>query len=151
MRRRTLRCCLIMAALPSLLQAQETESDSLHMNLQEVEITATRATELTPIAHTNIGKEQLSKTNTGVDFPYLVASTPSVMTTSDAGTGIGYTSLRIRGTDGTRINVTANGIPVNENTYREMMNMAEYLNMDIKEYFGDIKISDEQKMFGNNY
>ena len=114
MRRRTLRCCFIMAALPSLLQAQETESDSLHMNLQEVEITATRATELTPIAHTNIGKEQLSKINTGVDFPYLVASTPSVMTTSDAGTGIGYTSLRIRGTDGTRINVTANGIPVND-------------------------------------
>jgi iron complex outermembrane receptor protein len=92
MRRRTLRCCFIMAALPSLLQAQETESDSLHTNLQEVEITATRATELTPIAHTNIGKEQLLKTNTGVDFPYLVASTPSVMTTSDAGTGIGYTS-----------------------------------------------------------
>ena len=103
-----------MAALPSLLQAQETVSDSLQTHLQEVEITATRATELTPIAHTNIGKEQLSKMNTGVDFPYLVAATPSVVTTSDAGAGIGYTSLRIRGTDGTRINVTANGIPVND-------------------------------------
>ena len=114
MRRKTLRCCLVMAALPSLLQAQEAVSDSLHTHLQEVEITATRATELTPIAHTNIGKEQLSKMNTGVDFPYLVAATPSVVTTSDAGTGIGYTSLRIRGTDGTRINVTANGIPVND-------------------------------------
>ena len=114
MKKRTLRCCLILAALPSLLQAQEAVSDSLHNHLQEVEITATRATELTPIAHTNIGKEQLSKMNTGVDFPYLVAATPSVVTTSDAGAGIGYTSLRIRGTDGTRINVTANGIPVND-------------------------------------
>lgn len=103
-----------MAALPSFLLAQEAVSDSLQTNLQEVEITATRATEQTPIAHTNISKEQLSKMNTGIDFPYLVATTPSVVTTSDAGTGIGYTSLRIRGTDGTRINVTANGIPIND-------------------------------------
>ena len=103
-----------MATLPSLLCAQEVESDSLQKELQEVEITATRATEVTPIAHTNIGKEQLSRLNTGVDFPYLVSTTPSVVVTSDAGTGIGYTSLRIRGTDGTRINVTANGIPIND-------------------------------------
>ena len=114
MKRRTLRCCVTMAALPSLLLAQEAVNDSLQNHLQEVEITATRATEVTPIAHTNIGQEQLSKMNTGVDFPYLVATTPSVVVTSDAGTGIGYTSLRIRGTDGTRINVTANGIPVND-------------------------------------
>ena len=105
---------MTMAALPSFLLAQEAVSDSLQTNLQEVEITATRATEQTPIAHTNISKEQLSKMNTGIDFPYLVATTPSVVTTSDAGTGIGYTSLRIRGTDGTRINVTANGIPIND-------------------------------------
>ena len=114
MKKRTLRCCMTMAALPSFLLAQEAVSDSLQTNLQEVEITATRATEQTPIAHTNISKEQLSKMNTGIDFPYLVATTPSVVTTSDAGTGIGYTSLRIRGTDGTRINVTANGIPIND-------------------------------------
>ena len=103
-----------MAALPSLLQAQEAVSDSLQRELQEVEITATRATQLTPVAHTNIARELLERMNTGVDFPYLVAMTPSVVATSDAGTGIGYTSLRIRGTDGTRINVTANGIPVND-------------------------------------
>ena len=114
MKKRTLRCCLLMAALPSLLHAQEAVSDSLHTHLQEVEITATRATELTPVAHTNIAGKQLSKMNTGVDFPYLVAATTSVVTTSDAGAGIGYTSLRIRGTDATRINVTANGIPVND-------------------------------------
>ena len=56
----------------------------------------------------------MEKMNTGIDFPYLVAMTPAAVATSDAGTGIGYTSLRIRGTDGTRINVTANGIPVND-------------------------------------
>ena len=114
MKKRTLPGCLFLAALPSLLCAQEVESDSLQKELQEVEITATRATAVTPIAHTNIGKEQLSRLNTGVDFPYLVSTTPSVVVTSDAGTGIGYTSLRIRGTDGTRINVTANGIPIND-------------------------------------
>ena len=114
MKKRTLPGCLLLATLPSLLCAQEVESDSLQKELQEVEITATRATEVTPIAHTNIGKEQLSRLNTGVDFPYLVSTTPSVVVTSDAGTGIGYTSLRIRGTDGTRINVTANGIPIND-------------------------------------
>ena len=137
MKKRTLRCCLLVAALPSLLQAQEAVSDSLHNHLQEVEITATRATELTPVAHTNIGKEQLSKMNTGVDFPYLVATTPSVVTTSDAGAGIGYTSLRIRGTDGTRINVTANGIPVNDNTMGEVYEMCQNLDMDFAKYFGE--------------
>ncbi len=103
-----------MAAFPSLPKAQEAVSDSLHTSLQEVEITSVRATETTPIAYTNIGSEEIRRHNTGVDFPYLVSMTPSAIATSDAGAGIGYTSLRIRGTDGTRINVTANGIPVND-------------------------------------
>ena len=102
------------AALPSWLHAQEAVSDSLHTALQEVEIMSIRATGTTPVAYTNIGREELNKGNTGVDFPYLVSMTPSAVATSDAGAGIGYTSLRIRGTDGTRINVTANGIPVND-------------------------------------
>lgn len=114
MKRRTLLGCLIAAALPSALFAQEAESDSLHTNLQEVEIMSIRATKTTPVAYTNIGREELNKGNTGVDLPYLVSMTPSAVATSDAGAGIGYTSLRIRGTDGTRINVTANGIPVND-------------------------------------
>ena len=114
MKRRTLLGCLIMAALPSALYAQEAVSDSLHTNLQEVEIMSIRATKTTPVAYTNIGREELNKGNTGVDLPSLVSMTPSAVATSDAGAGIGYTSLRIRGTDGTRINVTANGIPVND-------------------------------------
>ena len=114
MKKRTLLGCLIAAALPSLLCAQEAVSDSLHTTLQEVEITSIRATETTPVAYTNIGREEIKRQNTGVDFPYLVTMTPSAVATSDAGAGIGYTSLRIRGTDGSRINVTANGIPVND-------------------------------------
>ena len=114
MKKRTLLGCLFPAALPSLLCAQEAVSDSLHTALQEVEIMSIRATKTTPVAYTDIGKAEIERYNTGVDFPYLVAMTPSTVATSDAGAGIGYTSLRIRGTDGSRINVTANGIPVND-------------------------------------
>ncbi len=84
------------------------------VGLQEVEVIATRATAHTPVAYTNLSKEQLKKANTGVDMPYLLTFTPSVLTTSDAGAGIGYTSIRVRGTDATRINVTTNGIPMND-------------------------------------
>ena len=114
MRKRTLLGCLMTAALPSLLNAQEGVSDSLHNSLQEVEIMSIRATKTTPVAYTNIGQEELKKHNLGVDFTYLLKMTPGAVVTSDAGAGIGYTSLRIRGTDATRINVTANGIPVND-------------------------------------
>ena len=114
MKKRKLLGCLVMAALPSLLSAQEGVSDSLHSSLQEVEIMSIRATKTTPVAYTNIGREELKRNNTGVDFPYLMKMTPAAVVTSDAGAGIGYTSLRIRGTDATRINVTANGIPVND-------------------------------------
>lgn len=84
------------------------------INLKEVNIVASRANEKTPIAFTNVTANQLSKINYGQDIPYLLSLTPSVITTSDAGTGIGYTSMRVRGTDGTRINVTANGVPLND-------------------------------------
>ena len=105
--------CLLMAALS--VCAQTREQDSLRVvNLQEVEVISTRATSSTPVAFTNIGKEQLKKQNFGQDLPYLLSMTPSAITTSDAGAGVGYTTLRVRGTDGTRINVTANGIPIND-------------------------------------
>ena len=105
--------CLLTAALSVCAQTQE--QDSLRViNLQEVEVISTRATNSTPVAFTNIGKEQLKKQNFGQDLPYLLSMTPSAITTSDAGAGVGYTTLRVRGTDGTRINVTANGIPIND-------------------------------------
>ncbi|MDE6009202.1 MAG: TonB-dependent receptor plug domain-containing protein, partial [Muribaculaceae bacterium] len=87
--------------------------DTLSSDLKEVEIVANRATSKTPVAFSNISKKELVKRNDGRDLTYLMQVTPSVTVTSDAGAGMGYTSMRIRGTDGSRINVTANGIPIN--------------------------------------
>jgi len=89
------------------------KTDSI-INLDNVEIISTRAGKKTPIAYTNITAEELQKKNVGEDIPYLLSNSPSILTTSDAGAGIGYTSMRVRGTDGTRINVTVNGIPMND-------------------------------------
>ncbi len=81
---------------------------------EEVVITALRANLNTPIAYTNIEKEDIERNNTGQDIPYLLDMTPSIVISSDAGAGVGYTSMRIRGTDMTRINVTLDGIPLND-------------------------------------
>ena len=104
---------LLGAGFP--VHAQTSAKDSLKViNLQEVQVVSTRATAKTPVAFTNIGKAELKKVNFGQDIPYLLSMTPSTLTTSDAGSGIGYTTLRVRGTDGTRINITVNGIPMND-------------------------------------
>lgn len=80
----------------------------------EVQVAATRAKEETPMTFTNLEAEALAAENLGLDAPFLLRWTPSAIVTSDAGAGIGYTGIRIRGTDPTRINVTINGIPLND-------------------------------------
>ncbi|MEX0663054.1 MAG: TonB-dependent receptor [Balneolaceae bacterium] len=80
----------------------------------EVFVSATRVDDSTPIAYSNISRAEIESNNLGQDIPFLIDSTPSVVSTSDAGAGIGYTGLRIRGVDPGRINVTINGIPVND-------------------------------------
>ena len=91
------------------------ERDSMRMiDMESVQVTSTRAGEKTPIAYTNVLKEEIKAQNWGQDLPFLLQMVPSVVVTSDAGSGIGYTSIRIRGTDPTRINVTSNGIPMND-------------------------------------
>ncbi len=80
----------------------------------EIIVTATRAGSKVPVAYTNLAKEQISVSNMGQDIPYLLSITPSFVSTSDAGTSIGYTGFRIRGTDANRINVTVNGVPLND-------------------------------------
>ncbi len=80
----------------------------------EVIVRSTKASSKVPVAVSNIGKEELKEKNQGKDLPYLIRMSPSVVTSSDAGTGIGYTYLRIRGTDQNRINVTIDGIPYND-------------------------------------
>ena len=80
----------------------------------EVIVTATQATDKSAIAYTNLNRAELSKQNLGQDLPLLLSFTPSAVTTSDAGAGVGYTGIRIRGSDATRVNVTINGVPYNE-------------------------------------
>ena len=108
-----------MTALLGVVTAQaaevDTQLDTLKsVELQNVQVVATRATKKTPVAFTNMSQEQLKAVNFGQDIPYLLSLTPSITMTSDAGNGIGYTSLRVRGTDPSRINITANGIPMND-------------------------------------
>lgn len=80
----------------------------------EVVVQATRATENTATTYRNIGKEEIAKNNLGQDIPYLLDQTPGVVVSSDAGAGIGYTAMRIRGSDAQRTNITINGIPLND-------------------------------------
>lgn len=105
-------CCL--GAVCHVLASTENADSLSVITLNTVEVSANRATSKTPVAFTNVSKEQLLKANDGRDITYLLSMTPSVVSTSDAGMGMGYTSMRVRGTDQTRINVTANGIPLND-------------------------------------
>jgi iron complex outermembrane receptor protein len=80
----------------------------------EVVVRATRADENSAMAYSNMSAADLGKSNVGQDIPMLLNFTPSIVTTSDAGAGVGYSGIRIRGSDATRVNVTINGIPVND-------------------------------------
>ena len=102
-----------LSCVANLYAVEPVYTTTVHM-LQDVQVTSTRADKRTPMAYTNIGKAQLKQVNFGQDIPHLLSLTPSVTTTSDAGNGIGYTSIRVRGVDPSRINITANGIPVND-------------------------------------
>ncbi|MDD4149267.1 MAG: TonB-dependent receptor [Bacteroidales bacterium] len=84
------------------------------MMSQEIIVTATRADDLAPVANTIIDADALEERNFSQDLPYMLELTPSFVATSESGTGIGYTNYRIRGTDPTRINVTVNGMPLND-------------------------------------
>lgn len=93
---------------------QKTQDTTKTEKLDEVLVSAVRVDADSPITHSNVSKEELAKRNLGQDIPILLNYLPSVVTTSDAGAGIGYTGIRVRGTDATRVNVTINGIPYND-------------------------------------
>lgn len=105
--------CFISTTIASFSQQKEEVKDSFYI-LSPVEVRSVRAGESSPFTKTNISKKEISKVNLGQDIPFLLNQTPSVVINSDAGNGIGYTGIRIRGTDATRINVTLNGIPYND-------------------------------------
>jgi iron complex outermembrane receptor protein len=96
----------------SVANAQTRSGDTTY--LEPVEVTTVRAAEKTPVAKTNLSQKEIEKNNLGQDLPFLLNQTPSVIVNSDAGNGIGYTGIRIRGSDASRINVTLNGIPYND-------------------------------------
>ncbi|SHF73149.1 iron complex outermembrane recepter protein [Flavobacterium fluvii] len=95
--------------------AQEKQKDTTKVNqLDEVLVSAIRVTTKTPVAFSNVSKEELAQRNLGQDIPVLLNYLPSVVTTTEAGNGVGYTGIRVRGSDATRVNVTINGIPYND-------------------------------------
>ena len=99
------------------VSAQEQVTDSLEgqkVVLDEVFVSAIRVTKQSPVTFTNLTKEEIKPRNLGQDIPVLMNFLPSVVTTSDAGAGVGYTGIRVRGSDATRVNVTINGIPYND-------------------------------------
>ena len=101
--------------LPSLILAQEKPKDTLKPNqLDEVLVSAVRVTTKTPVSFSNLDKKEIKFRNLGQDIPILMNYLPSVVTTSDAGNGVGYTGIRVRGSDATRVNITINGIPYND-------------------------------------
>jgi iron complex outermembrane receptor protein len=93
--------------------SQEQPKDSVK-SIEEVLISGVRAKDKNPITFTNVSKAQIAPRNLGQDIPILLNYLPSVVTTTDAGAGIGYTYMRVRGSDGSRINVTLNGVPFND-------------------------------------
>jgi len=97
-------CCIFSAV--------NAQTDTI--DLLPVEVQAIRASATAPFTKTNLKKVDIVKQNLGQDLPFLLNQTPSVVVNSDAGNGIGYTGIRIRGTDATRINVTLNGVPFND-------------------------------------
>ena len=108
---------LLFACNIGFVTAQEKVKDTTQgkeIILDEVLVSSVRVTRESPVTFSNLTKEELSPRNLGQDIPILLNFLPSVVTTSDAGAGVGYTGIRVRGSDATRVNVTINGIPYND-------------------------------------
>lgn len=96
------------------MQVHAQEDTLSSVDLSEVVVRSTRATNKTGMAFSTIREKELKKQNLGQDIPFLLNQMPSVVVTSDAGAGVGYTGIRVRGSDATRVNVTINGVPYND-------------------------------------
>ncbi|MDB5251257.1 MAG: TonB-dependent receptor [Flaviaesturariibacter sp.] len=107
MKRTAFFASFVLQAISSFAQRDTVE-------LVPVEVRAVRAGVTAPFTKTNLTRAQIEKSNLGQDLPFVLNMTPSVVVNADAGNGVGYTGIRIRGTDATRINVTLNGVPFND-------------------------------------
>ncbi|TRX38568.1 TonB-dependent receptor [Flavobacterium sp. ZT3R18] len=104
----------IFFSLTSILSFSQVKDTTKVNQLDEVLVSAIRVTSKTPVTFSNLDKKDIKFRNLGQDIPILMNYLPSVVTTSDAGNGVGYTGIRVRGSDATRVNVTINGIPYND-------------------------------------
>ncbi|PVX45454.1 iron complex outermembrane receptor protein [Flavobacterium sp. 103] len=104
----------IFFSITSLLSFAQVKDSTKVNQLDEVLVSAIRVTTKTPVTFSNLDKKDIKARNLGQDIPILMNYLPSVVTTSDAGNGVGYTGIRVRGSDATRVNVTINGIPYND-------------------------------------
>ncbi|PCE62750.1 TonB-dependent receptor [Sediminicola luteus] len=109
----TMAMCGLVFSLNAQIQERDTTQQK-QIELDEVSVSALRVNKITPVTFSNVEAEELESRNLGQDIPILLNYLPSVVTTSDAGAGIGYTGIRVRGSDATRVNVTVNGIPYND-------------------------------------
>ena len=105
---------MVVTITPLFGQDNQSQDSTATQNLDEVLVKAVRVKPDAPITHSNVTKKDLQQRNLGQDIPILLNYLPSVTSSSDAGAGIGYTYLRVRGSDATRVNVTINGIPYND-------------------------------------
>ena len=112
----SIRLLSLLFFLFSLISfSQEKQQDTTKVSqLDEVLVSAVRVTTKTPVSFSNLDRKEIKLRNLGQDIPILMNYLPSVVTTSDAGNGVGYTGIRVRGSDATRVNVTINGIPYND-------------------------------------
>ncbi|PKH66451.1 TonB-dependent receptor [Flavobacterium sp. ALD4] len=104
----------VFFSLFSFLSFAQVKDTTTVNTLDEVLVSAIRVTTKTPVSFSNLDKKDVKFRNLGQDIPILMNYLPSVVTTSDAGNGVGYTGIRVRGSDATRVNVTINGIPYND-------------------------------------
>ena len=131
-----LGACVTLCSSATVATAQQIDTLQIH-SIEEVAVVTTRASQHSPFAHTNIEGDLLQEQNYGGDLPHLLRMQPSVVATSESGCGIGGSSLRIRGTDATRINVTMNGVPMND---AETHSVYWYDTPDVASATGSIQI-----------
>lgn len=128
---------LIATAQTDSVRRVEDSLKKSALFLEPVEVKAIRASDNAPFSKTTITSQQIKSSNLGQDLPFIINQTPSVVINSDAGNGVGYTGLRIRGSDATRINMTINGIPYNDAESQGLF----FVNLpDLASSVGDIQI-----------
>ncbi|MGH2649137.1 MAG: TonB-dependent receptor plug domain-containing protein, partial [Ginsengibacter sp.] len=113
---KTIAFSCILSGFYFITSAQDTSKHKFGdtLMLENIEVTSIRAADKAPFTKTNINKTTIEKNNLGQDLPFILNQLPSVVVNSDAGNGIGYTGISIRGSDASRVNVTLNGIPYND-------------------------------------